>query len=200
MPYYNPAGFTLNSRVFSTTPVLNPITLRMRSHLGQDWNLAPGTTDRGVPAADNGTVWYRGYDATGYGNYVVIQHALPDTTGVYYTVYAHLADPGPIAGTPVRQGGVIGQMGTTGGSSGLHLHFEVVTGSAVVPLGDNPLQSGVSRVDPNQWGAFSGWTTVTTVTVPEPQQDGQPFPPPNRLGAADLANVADASGWRTTVS
>ncbi len=67
----------------------------------------------------------------GYGNYVVISH-----DGTYSTVYGHLASACVSVGQYVEQGQVIGYIGSTGWSTGAHLHFEVrVNGSRVDPLG-----------------------------------------------------------------
>jgi len=67
----------------------------------------------------------------GYGNYVVISH-----DGTYSTVYGHLASACVSVGQYVNQGDVIGYIGSTGWSTGAHLHFEVrVNGNRVDPLG-----------------------------------------------------------------
>ncbi len=67
----------------------------------------------------------------GYGNYVVISH-----DGTYSTLYGHLSSAAVSVGQYVSQGQVIGYIGSTGWSTGNHLHFEVrVNGSAVDPLG-----------------------------------------------------------------
>ncbi|EWM52536.1 murein hydrolase activator EnvC family protein [Ruminococcus flavefaciens] len=67
----------------------------------------------------------------GYGNYVVISH-----DGTYSTLYGHLASAAVSVGQYVQQGQVIGYIGSTGWSTGAHLHFEVrVNGSAVDPMG-----------------------------------------------------------------
>ena len=66
-----------------------------------------------------------------YGNHVIISH-----DGTYSTVYAHLASACVSVGQYVEQGTVIGYIGTTGWSTGAHLHFEVrVNGSRVDPMG-----------------------------------------------------------------
>ena len=66
-----------------------------------------------------------------YGNYVTISH-----DGTYSTVYAHLSHAYVSVGQYVEQGEVIGAIGTTGWSTGAHLHFEVrVNGSRVDPMG-----------------------------------------------------------------
>lgn len=76
----------------------------------------------GIAAADGGRVIVAGWpDGWGYGNRVVIDHG-----NGYQTLYAHLAKIYVSAGQSVSRGQVIGQMGSTGRSSGIHLHFEVI--------------------------------------------------------------------------
>ena len=70
-----------------------------------------------------------------YGNYVVISH--PDGTR---TLYAHMSQRNVSAGDTVRQGQTVGLVGSTGSSTGNHLHFETWTGS-----------SSSSRVNPMQF-------------------------------------------------
>jgi hypothetical protein len=72
-------------------------------------------------AADNGVVVYAGWNNWGYGNVVVIDHGYG-----WQTLYAHLSYVGVICGQSVYQGGVIGSFGSTGNSSGPHLHFEML--------------------------------------------------------------------------
>ena len=79
-----------------------------------------------VCAAASGTVVVAKAGSTGYGNYVVLQH-LSDDGKRYYTLYGHMVD-GSIAvaeGSEVKVGQVLGIMGSTGNSTGAHLHFEV---------------------------------------------------------------------------
>lgn len=72
-----------------------------------------------IKAADNGKVVYAGYDG-GYGNKVIINH----NNGMK-TVYAHLKSISVSVGQTVSKGQKIGIMGSTGNSTGVHLHFEV---------------------------------------------------------------------------
>ncbi|MBM7618852.1 murein DD-endopeptidase MepM/ murein hydrolase activator NlpD [Bacillus tianshenii] len=76
-------------------------------------------SDRTIKAADNGVVESAGWDG-GYGNKIVINHQ----NGMK-TTYAHLASIDVSVGQTVARGAKIGVMGTTGQSTGIHLHFEV---------------------------------------------------------------------------
>lgn len=85
---------------------------------------------KAILAADNGVVELAGYDNSGYGNKVVINHQ-----NGYKTVYAHLDSIDVKAGETVPKGTSIGVMGSTGNSTGVHLHFEMYkNGSLVDPL------------------------------------------------------------------
>lgn len=90
-----------------------------------------GTTGQPVRAADGGTVVSAGWDG-GYGYAVLIRHG-----GGLYTLYGHLSRIAVRSGEGVAQGEVIGYVGSTGRSTGSHLHFEVRTcaspGCAVSP-------------------------------------------------------------------
>lgn len=106
----------------------------------------------------------RGYDGGGYGNYVVIDHG-----GGIYSLYGHLyANTITVrAGDTVEQGQVIAKMGTSGNSTGPHLHFEIRNGAnsrnfRVDPLSyvdpDNPRPSGNAFIEwiKNVEGGVSG--------------------------------------------
>lgn len=73
-----------------------------------------------VLAADAGTVSVPGFMAGGYGNYIIIDHG-----NGYRTLYGHLSRIYVSPGQTVQRGNVIGKMGSTGRSTGTHLHFEV---------------------------------------------------------------------------
>jgi murein DD-endopeptidase MepM/ murein hydrolase activator NlpD len=88
-----------------------------RRHQGLDIPVPQGTP---VDAAGVGTTIFAGYNAAGYGNLVVVQHRLG-----YTTWYAHLSSITTSAGAPVEGGTPIGRVGSTGYSTGPHLHFEV---------------------------------------------------------------------------
>ncbi len=94
------------------------------NHLGID---LAGNMGDNVYAADGGVVVYAGANSYGYGNMIMIDHG----TG-FQTLYAHLSAIFVQCGYNVTQGQVIGSIGSTGHSSGPHLHFEVRTASAVI--------------------------------------------------------------------
>ena len=96
-------------------------------HSGIDIAYAVGIP---IAAADGGYVSYAGWDNTGYGYEVLINHGNGFTTR-----YAHLSQYYVDAGQPVARGQVIAAMGSTGNSTGPHLHFEVIYGG----VAQNPL-------------------------------------------------------------
>jgi murein DD-endopeptidase MepM/ murein hydrolase activator NlpD len=83
-----------------------------------------------ILAADSGVVVSAAWDGSGYGNKVIVDH------GAYQTLYAHMSVIQVQVGQRVGKGNVIGQMGSTGRSTGVHLHFEVRQGG----VGLNPGQ------------------------------------------------------------
>lgn len=106
----------------------HPIMRYSKMHTGVDWANRIGTP---ILAAGNGTVLKAGW-ASGYGKHTEIQHA-----NGYVTTYSHQSNfaPGIVPGAKVRQGQVIGYLGSTGLSTGPHLHYEVlVNGSFVNPM------------------------------------------------------------------
>ncbi len=104
---------------------IHPITGKPQHHTGIDIP-APSGTD--ILAAKSGVVTTSTYNNS-YGNYVVVSHS--DGTS---TLYAHMSRRGVSKGEVVSQGQYIGDVGTTGSSTGNHLHLEVrVNGSRVDP-------------------------------------------------------------------
>jgi LysM repeat protein len=83
-----------------------------------------------VVAADSGSVVFAGWDGSGYGNMVLIDHG-----NGYQTRYGHLSVIMVISGQTVKRGDTIGRMGNTGRSTGTHTHFEIYKGGGRV----NPL-------------------------------------------------------------
>jgi murein DD-endopeptidase MepM/ murein hydrolase activator NlpD len=96
----------------------HPILKQIRPHKGTDFAASRGTP---ILAAADGTLSYKGYKG-GYGKTIMIDHAQG-----YSTLYAHMNGYalGIQTGKKVRQGQVIGYVGSTGRSTGPHLHYEV---------------------------------------------------------------------------
>lgn len=80
-----------------------------------------GRTGHAIFASDSGVVVYSGWNDWGYGYVVVLDHG-----NGWQTLYAHLSDINVGCGQAVFQGQVIAAMGSTGNSSGAHLHFEIM--------------------------------------------------------------------------
>lgn len=115
---------TPNAGVVSATgswiwPTAGRITQNFKSwHKGLDIANSSGGS---ILAADSGTVVVAGWiDNTGYGNRVMVNHG-----NGYSTLYGHMSKISVVVGQTVKRGDVLGQMGSTGRSTGTHLHFEI---------------------------------------------------------------------------
>jgi len=115
----------------------HPILRRWRQHTGIDYGAPTGTP---VSAIADGTVTMARRNG-GYGNFVQIRHA-----GGLVSCYGHLSryGAGVKARRSVRQGQTVGYVGTTGLSTGPHLHFEVRQGGKAI----NPLKLIPPRAEP----------------------------------------------------
>ncbi|HHP8973516.1 TPA: M23 family metallopeptidase, partial [Listeria monocytogenes] len=101
----------------------NPVTGIAESHKGLDFAQPTGSD---IKAADDGTVVFAGFGASGsgfggYGNVVLIDHK----KNKEWTLYGHQSKLVVKNGQNVKQGQVIGKVGSTGQSTGPHLHFEI---------------------------------------------------------------------------
>lgn len=138
--YYNEEGRSLKQFLLRK-PVPNgifkspfgmrrhPILGYMKMHTGVDWAAPSGTP---IIAAGDGVVEKAGWDSGGYGNQTLIRHA-----NGYVSSYNHQSAiaKGLKPGVKVQQGQIIGWVGTTGESTGPHLHYEmIVNGTKVDPL------------------------------------------------------------------
>lgn len=104
----------------------NPVTGIYKRHTGTDIGASYGAA---IVAANSGTVTLAGWNS-GYGNCVVIDHG-----GGKATLYAHMSAFSVSKGQTVSKGQRIGSVGSTGNSTGPHLHFEVlINGAAVDPM------------------------------------------------------------------
>lgn len=126
--YYTPEGLNMR-KAFLRTPVdfrrissrfgkrKHPILNRMKLHTGVDYAASRGTPIR---ATGDGKIIFRGRKG-GYGKAVIIRHG-----SKYQTLYAHMSSYNRKArfGSKVRQGQIIGYIGSTGRATGPHLHYE----------------------------------------------------------------------------
>ena len=115
-----------------------------RGHTGIDFPAPSGTT---VRAAGVGVVEFAGWNSGGYGNLVVVRHRLG-----YTTWYAHMSSVATRAGAAVSGGTPVGYVGSTGNSTGPHLHFELRRNA--VPVDPMPylLQAVATRRDSSGGG------------------------------------------------
>ncbi|MBL8549655.1 MAG: M23 family metallopeptidase [Hyphomonadaceae bacterium] len=141
----------------------HPILGFTRMHRGVDFAAASGAP---IVAAGDGVVQRAGVNGS-YGNYVRIQHGQN-----YATAYGHMSRIAVRAGARVRQGQVIGYVGSTGASTGPHLHYEVLlAGQQINPMGIDfatgrnltyrelaALQRDVERVDTMRANLWRGET------------------------------------------
>lgn len=131
--YFSPEGESMR-KAFLRTPLdvfrissnfnlsrKHPILNTIRAHKGTDYAAPRGTP---VRATSDGTVTWAARNGS-FGKLIVLQHR-----GQFETKYAHLNDyaKGVKKGARVKQGQIIGYVGTTGGSTGPHLHYEFLVG------------------------------------------------------------------------
>ncbi len=121
--------------LLGTGKLQKPVTGTLTSRMGQRWSRLHAGIDIGaskgtsIKAADGGTIIYAGYDGN-YGNTVRIDHG-----GNMVTVYAHCSKLLVKQGQKVAKGQQIATVGSTGRSTGPHLHFEVrINGKVKNPL------------------------------------------------------------------
>lgn len=109
---------------------IDPITSKVSFHSGIDL-VVRSISNPKICSVANGVVTLRTFNGrSSYGNGIEIMHTLEDGT-VFFTFYAHMKDNSVVVsvGDTVEVGQVIGEMGSTGASTGNHLHFEVRTKS-----------------------------------------------------------------------
>lgn len=119
----------------------NPVSGVNKLHAGTDFAAPAGTP---IYAAASGYVQVAGWSSGGYGNYVIIYHGKMSDGNQYSTLYGHMRSVATSAGKYVQQGEIIGYVGSTGNSTGNHLHLEVWKGgskaNAVNPRGYIPIR------------------------------------------------------------
>lgn len=129
---YISSGYTTGRRYVSTFNIST-------GHRAIDYAASIGTPIRAV---GNGVIKFSGWNSHGYGNFVSIRH-----NSVYSTNYAHMSRIYVGYGQSIKQGDIIGTVGSTGFSTGPHLHFEMVkNGTKINPLTvDLPSDKAVSE-------------------------------------------------------
>ena len=141
----SPLNYRRISSYFSRNR-FHPILKTYRPHHGIDYSAPKGTP---VAAVGDGRVDFIGWK-TGYGKFIVIRH-----NNVYSTAYGHLSGFAKVLkrGTTIKQGQVIGYVGSTGISTGPHLHYEFrKNGSFANPLKIDALPT--APVKPGYMAAF----------------------------------------------
>lgn len=167
--YYTPEGESLRKAFFRTPldvvrisshfnlkrrhPILNTI----RAHKGTDYAASSGTP---IKATGDGKVAFMGVKG-GYGRTVVLRHG-----SKYETLYAHLSRfrPGLKNGTPVKQGQIIGYVGSSGLATAPHLHYEF----RVNGLHKNPISITLPRANPiprQQLASFRAQTSPLVAQI-----------------------------------
>ena len=154
---------------------MHPVLGYTRAHRGIDYAAPLGTE---IYAVGDGTITQRGWSG-GYGNIVRVRHA-----NGYETGYGHMNGfaSGQSVGSYVRQGEIIGYVGSTGLSTGPHLHFEMKKNGSYV----NPAEEIVPPADPlegqelerflaelpvleSQWSLLAGMELPVPAGEPEPE-------------------------------
>ena len=149
-----PLRFSRISSRFSHSR-MHPVLKIRRPHHGVDYAAAAGTP---VQTVGDGMVSRKGYQARGGGNYVTIKH-----NSVYSTTYMHLRGyaKGIKTGVYVKQGDVIGYVGSTGLATGPHLDFRFYkNGSAV-----NPLKVEAPPVEPVHEENLTAYGMIKSLTI-----------------------------------
>ncbi len=123
-------------------PRIHPIFKTRRMHWGIDFNAPTGTS---IQATGKGKVAFAGNRHDGYGNCVVIDHGFG-----FETLYAHMDKIAVKQGQPILRGQSLGTIGSTGQSTGAHLHYEVIKDGVKV----DPLQYCTDGLTPAEYQEF----------------------------------------------
>lgn len=124
---------------------IHPLRMSGELHSGLDISNAAGTK---IISTADGVVRHSGW-AHGYGMCLVVDHGFG-----YTTLYGHMSELGVREGDRVKRGQVIGRMGSTGTSTGNHLHYEVWIGG--LPRNPFPFLQGGGKQSANFAGLFDG--------------------------------------------
>ena len=177
-----PLNYRRISSTFSNSR-LHPVYKVYRPHHGVDYAAPAGTP---VSSIGDGVVIKKAYQAGGAGYYLKIKH-----NATYTTSYMHLQSyaKGIAEGVRVKQGQVIGYVGSTGASTGPHLDFRVFKdGTAIDPLKmESPPADPIKQKDMEQFTHVARYwmQSMREPGVPEPYQEPEP-PAPDSLSMDSL--------------
>lgn len=149
-------------------PRMHPIQKVQKLHKGQDWVAAqPSAKGKGtiVAVADGEVVAVKNDGNSGYGINIQINHRAANGSLLCMTLYGHLSQALVTVGQQVTKGQTIGKEGSTGGSTGPHLHFEVRLGGTT-PVDPSPYFSGQVIETPPPVGSIQPPDVARTNTAP----------------------------------
>jgi murein DD-endopeptidase MepM/ murein hydrolase activator NlpD len=154
----------------------HPILGYVKMHTGVDWATPYGTP---IFASGNGVVETVGWEG-GYGKYVKLKH-----NNGYETAYGHMSAyaKGLEVGKRVRQGQVIGFVGSTGQSTGAHVHYEILVNGRFV----DPMRIKLPRGRSLEGAVLAGF---------EKERDRLDTMMNNRGGAARISDATGSAGTR----
>ncbi len=176
----------------------HPIYGDRRLHSGEDLGAPEGMP---VLSAHSGYVRYADW-GDGYGNMIIVEYA----DGKYQTLYAHLSEILVQDGEAVRARQVIGKVGSTGGVTGAHLHFELLhkSGSDFEPISPSAQIKAVEAyvaAKPDDSRQKLNDTAQPQAVLPSPEESGEPpiassddFTDTTQTTAASNAPVYEAPG------
>lgn len=181
----------------------HPIYGDRRLHSGEDLGAPEGMP---VLAAHSGYVRYADW-GDGYGNMIIVEYA----DGKYQTLYAHLSEILVQDGEAVRARQVIGKVGSTGGVTGAHLHFELLhkSGSDFEPISPSAQIKAVEAyvaAKPDDSGQKLNDTAQPQAVLPSLEESGEPpiaasddFTDTTQTTAASNAPVYEAPGLQANI-
>ncbi len=184
----NPATTRINSPWGRVRTLNIRGTTTTRPHRGVDIVPSNGGQQT-ISAAQAGTVVYRGVNSN-FGNAVIIYHGVNTAGKHIYTLYGHLAsfDAGVTMNGTVAAGASLGIMGTTGRSSGVHLHYEVLeSDTPLTQPGRTPAGAPRSALPASGTGALGFQTGQYSVNPEDPDPNSTTDQPYLRRGDAPAA-------------
>lgn len=150
-----PAIMPLNNKNLKHVPSgygwrTHPIYKTQEFHPGMDFTAEQGTP---IYATGDGVVEIADANAQGYGNHVVINHGFG-----YQTLYGHMSKIATTPGKKVKRGDLIGYVGSTGLSTGPHVHYEVIKNGEKV----NPINFYYNDLSPQEYQLMLELSTKST--------------------------------------